>query len=63
MADDILSEPLPIANSPRWGVPSGSGLGIRVDEARVRAYADLYQKHGQFLPYTPDMLAREEAEG
>lgn len=62
MEDDILAEPLPIAHSARWGVPAGPGLGIRVDEEKVRVYHRLYQEIGQFLPYTPDMLALEEAD-
>jgi glucarate dehydratase len=53
MADDVLAEPLPIADGPSWGVPAGEGLGIRVDEAKVRKYHEHYRAHGQFLPYQP----------
>ena len=51
MADDVLAEPLPIADGPTWGVPQGEGLGIRVDEDKVRKYHEHYRAHGQFLPY------------
>lgn len=60
--DDVLAEPLPIAQSARWGVPTGVGLGIRVDEEKVKTYHRLYEKIGQFLPYKPDMLAPESTE-
>jgi len=60
LVDDVLAEPLPIVRAARWGVPKGSGLGIRVDDAKVQQYRRLYDQLGQFLPYTPDMLAHEE---
>src|SRR5512138_2744041 len=47
MTDDILTEPLPIATSARWGVPHGPGLGIHVDEEKVRQYHALYEQIGQ----------------
>ncbi|HET7133143.1 MAG TPA: mandelate racemase/muconate lactonizing enzyme family protein [Gammaproteobacteria bacterium] len=59
MEDDVLAEPLPIAQGPAWGVPRGPGLGIRVDEAKVRKYHEHYRAHGQFLPYQPGDLARD----
>ncbi|HET8698734.1 MAG TPA: mandelate racemase/muconate lactonizing enzyme family protein [Gammaproteobacteria bacterium] len=60
MDDDVLAEPLPIATGPTWGVPGGAGLGIRVDEDKVRTYHERYRAHGQFLPYQPGDLARHE---
>lgn len=63
MEDDVLAEPLPIATAARWGVPQGPGLGIRLDEEKVRRYHRLYEATGQFMPYKPEMLAREEREG
>jgi L-Ala-D/L-Glu epimerase len=51
MEDDVLAEALPIADGPAWGVPGGDGLGIRIDEAKVRKYHEHYRAHGQFLPY------------
>ncbi|HLZ10626.1 MAG TPA: mandelate racemase/muconate lactonizing enzyme family protein [Chloroflexota bacterium] len=59
MADDVLTEPLPIARRARWDVPTGTGLGLRVDEEKVLKYHRLYEEIGQFLPYKPEMLARE----
>lgn len=60
MEGDVLAEPVPIAAAARWGVPKGPGLGIRVDEEKVQRYHRLYEEIGQFMPYKPEMLAREE---
>ena len=51
MCDDVLKQPLPIASGPAWGVPEGAGLGIEVDEEKVRHYHEQYRQHGQFHPY------------
>jgi glucarate dehydratase len=51
MADDILKTPLPIASSPKWGVIERPGLGIEVDEMKLRHYHESYRRDGQFLPY------------
>jgi glucarate dehydratase len=51
MADDILTEPLPIRDGPRWGRPKKPGLGIEVDEQKLARYHNLYKERGQFLPY------------
>lgn len=56
MADDILTEPLPIASSPTWGIPDGVGLCVDVDEDKVQKYHELYREQGQFLPYQPEMF-------
>ena len=42
---------IPISASPDWGLPEGPGLGIDVDEDRVKEAADRYARDGQFLPY------------
>ncbi len=58
MAGDVLSEPLPIATGPRWGVPEGVGIGV---EPVAEAIADghrRYELEGQFLPYQEQHLAR-----
>lgn len=62
LADDILTEPLPIASGPVWGVPSGPGLGVQVDPSKVAAYRDYYDRHGQFLPYQPSQLIPPQPE-
>ena len=54
MEDDLLVEPLPIATGPKWGKIEGAGLGVEVDEEKVRQYAQLYQEVGQFMPYDLD---------
>jgi L-Ala-D/L-Glu epimerase len=61
MAGDILSEPVPIATGPTWGVPPGAGLGVEVDPDAVREAARRYELEGQFLPWHPDQLGREAA--
>ena len=58
MADDVLATPLPIADGPSWGVPVGDGLGIRVDETKVRKFHEHYRAHGQFLPYQPSDIGK-----
>ena len=56
MCDDVLKHPLPIANGPEWGVPEGPGLGIEVDEEKVRRYHECYKSSGQFVPYDPALI-------
>jgi len=56
MCDDVLKHPLPIASGPKWGVPEGPGLGIDVDEEKVRRYHESYQSSGQFVPYDPALI-------
>jgi L-alanine-DL-glutamate epimerase-like enolase superfamily enzyme len=51
MGDDILSEALPIANGPRWGISDAPGLGVDVDEAKLEIFNEAYRRNGQFLPY------------
>jgi L-Ala-D/L-Glu epimerase len=51
MADDILAERLPIADRPRWGRIEGPGLGVTVDEEKVRHYCAAYRRDGEFPPY------------
>lgn len=60
MEEDVLTEALPIASGPTWGVPRGPGLGVEVDEAKVEKYHRLYQERGQFLPYQPPMFGRAD---
>lgn len=56
MTADILTEPLPIAVGPRWGVPEGPGLGVDVDVDALTEAAGRYRADGQFLPYQLDEL-------
>lgn len=57
--DDVLQEPLPIAQGPDWGIPKGAGLSIEVDEQKVFKYHELYKSWGQLLPYDPDQIGKE----
>lgn len=61
MAHDILTEPIPITDGPTWGVPEGPGLGVTVDPERVAEGARRFEVDGQFLPYQPEQIGREEA--
>jgi len=56
MDGDILTEDLPIAKSPVWGIPTGTGLGVEVDFSKVEKYQQAYNENGQFLPYQPEMF-------
>ncbi|MAE60995.1 MAG: hypothetical protein CMJ49_06515 [Planctomycetaceae bacterium] len=62
MMDDILTEPLPIATSPKWELPDGPGLGVEVDERKIDQYHEHYRQHGQFLPYSIDSMGTEDAQ-
>ena len=51
MEDDVLVEPLPIAEGPEWGRVDAPGLGVEVDEQKVGRYHEHYKEVGQYLPY------------
>ena len=51
MADDILKTPLPIAAGPKWGKIEQPGLGVEIDEDKLRHYHECFLRDGQFLPY------------
>jgi L-alanine-DL-glutamate epimerase-like enolase superfamily enzyme len=51
MSDDILTEQLPIADGPRWGLIEKAGLGVQIDEDKLRRYDETYRKHGDFPTY------------
>ena len=61
MTDDVLTEPLPVAQGPDWGVPTGTGLGIDVDEEKLQRYHQHYREQGQYLPYDIAKMGVEEA--
>lgn len=48
VAGDVLCEPIPIAAGPAWGRIDAPGLGVDVDEARVRACHADYLEHGEY---------------
>lgn len=51
MADDILTQSLPIATGPHWGRIEGPGLGVDVDEDKLLHYHEAYRRDGEFVPY------------
>jgi len=53
MAADVLSEPLPIAAGPDWGVIDRPGLGVDIDEDSVMTFHDDYQRHGEYPRAAP----------
>jgi len=57
MDGDILEDPIPIAEGPRWGRLDGPGLGVAVDEDKLMRYHEDYLSAGDFVPYG-DRFAR-----
>ena len=51
LEDDIVTEPAPIRDKPDWGMIEKPGLGIEVDEEKLRAYHDNFMRHVDFAPY------------
>jgi len=49
LADDILTEPVPIASGPKWGLIEKPGLGVEVDEEKVARYHEAFLRDGQYL--------------
>jgi L-alanine-DL-glutamate epimerase-like enolase superfamily enzyme len=60
MQHDVLTETIPIASGPRWGLLDRPGLGVDVDEAAVAEAAARYRADGQYRPWQHDQLAKEE---
>ena len=52
MADDILTEVIPIVGSPSWGRIDKPGLGVVVDEDKLMRFHESYKKHGEFPTYS-----------
>src|SRR3954453_4101880 len=55
MADDILKTALPIVSGAKWGPIERPGLGIGIDEAKLKHYHECYRRDGQFLPYRREL--------
>lgn len=51
MADDILTERIPIMDGPDWGRIDKPGLGVTVDEDKVMRFHEAYKRDGEFPPY------------
>ncbi|MAE08905.1 MAG: hypothetical protein CL661_09125 [Bacteroidetes bacterium] len=51
MADDILSEEIPITNSNSWGLIDKPGLGVNVDEDKLEFYHKKFLENGEYLLY------------
>jgi L-Ala-D/L-Glu epimerase len=61
MEHDVVRDPIPISSGSRWGVIEGAGLGMGVDEDAVAEAAARYRAEGQYLPWQPEQLAKEES--
>jgi glucarate dehydratase len=59
MTDDIVTNEIPITHGPDWGVPSGPGIGIEVDEQKLDQYHRLFESRGQFQPYDPALIGKD----
>lgn len=51
MQDDIATEAIPISHGASWGVPTGTGLCIDIDEDKLAFYHQHFVENGQLLPY------------
>lgn len=51
LADDILTDELPIATGPKWGRIDAPGLGVEVDEEKLARYHEDYLRLGEFPTY------------
>ena len=51
MADDILTENIPIQTCNTWGLIEGPGLGVSVDEDKVNFYHKKFLKNGEYKLY------------
>lgn len=60
MDEDILVDRLPIHDQPYWGIPQGAGLGIEVDELKLKKAMNRFEKEGQYMPYQKESIAQEE---
>jgi glucarate dehydratase len=60
MVHDVLREELPIAHGPHWGRSDAPGLGVEVDPDAVTEAAGRYRSEGQYLPWQPYLLGRED---
>ena len=60
MVHDVLREELPIAHGPHWGRIDAPGLGVEVDPDAVAEAAGRYRSEGQYLPWQPYLLGRED---
>lgn len=52
MADDILTEIIPIVDGPSWGRIDKPGLGVAVDEDKLMRFHENYKKLGDFPTYS-----------
>ena len=57
MADDILTERIPIADGPSWGRLDRPGLGVDIDEDKLMRFNEAYRKHGEFPTYSGKVAA------
>jgi L-alanine-DL-glutamate epimerase-like enolase superfamily enzyme len=59
MRDDILTEPVPIATGPAWGRIEAAGLGVEIDEAKLRHYHEAYLRQGEYVTWGTGFKPRQ----
>ena len=57
MEDDILTERRPITDEPRWDRIEARGIGVEIDEAKLRKYDAAFRKHGELPTYAAKTAA------
>jgi len=51
LSGDVIKARVPIADGPEWGPIDGPGLGVEVDEDKVRAYHENFLRNVDFTPF------------
>ena len=51
MADDILTEEIPITKTNKWGIIDKPGLGVKVDNEKLNYYHKKFLEDGEYLLY------------
>ena len=48
-------------DGPEWGRIEGPGLGVEVDEDKLKKYHEAYLRNGEFPPYGDRFSAKSKA--
>ncbi len=51
LSDYIVQGGMPSFNKGCLELPQGTGIGVKLDEEKVKKYAELYRKEGEFSPF------------
>lgn len=61
MADDILTERIPIMDGPTWGRIDRPGIGVDIDEDKVAKFDADYRLHGEYPTYAGRIPSASQA--